>query len=179
MGAQGYENGLKAYQRGDFATARREFQLLADQGDPDAQYNLAVMFAHGQGGPQDYEEMHNLIRKAAKGGNSEAQYNLGARYRQGHRVPQNDKEAFEWFHLAAEQGHIDAQTNLGAMYGNGDGVQQDLVRAHMWSILAADKGNPTAIGNRNTDIRKMTPAQIGEARALARECLARKFKGCD
>ncbi len=35
--------GVKAYNRGDYATALRIFRQLADQGDADAQYNLGVI----------------------------------------------------------------------------------------------------------------------------------------
>ena len=42
--AADYEAGVDAYKRGDYATALREFQPLAEQGDADAQYYLGVMY---------------------------------------------------------------------------------------------------------------------------------------
>ncbi|MFQ5992620.1 MAG: hypothetical protein ACE5NA_09315, partial [Nitrospiraceae bacterium] len=42
-----------AYDRGDYATARQEFQSAAEQGDASAQYNLGVIHHQGLGVPQD------------------------------------------------------------------------------------------------------------------------------
>src|SRR5439155_11759079 len=38
-----------AYQKGDYAKAFRDFRELAELGQPTAQFNLAVMYAKGQG----------------------------------------------------------------------------------------------------------------------------------
>ena len=72
-----------------------------------------------------------------------------------------------------------AQSNLGLMYAQGQGVPMDTVRAHMWFNLAAAMGNADALKNRDIAARKMTPDQMAEAQKMARECQARKFKGCD
>jgi len=45
---------LVAYQRGDYATAVRLWRPPAEQGNAEAQYNLGVMYAEGDGVPQDY-----------------------------------------------------------------------------------------------------------------------------
>ena len=42
-----------AYQSGDYATAFNLLKSLADQGDADAQYNLGLMYAKGEGVLQD------------------------------------------------------------------------------------------------------------------------------
>ncbi len=44
---------LAAYQRGDYATALREWRPLAEQGNAKAQYNLGFMYRYGLGVPQD------------------------------------------------------------------------------------------------------------------------------
>ena len=49
-----FQKGLAAVQRGDFATALREWTPLAEQGYATAQYNLGVMYDNGEGVPQDY-----------------------------------------------------------------------------------------------------------------------------
>ncbi|MBM3224655.1 MAG: hypothetical protein FJZ47_12740 [Candidatus Tectomicrobia bacterium] len=43
----GFDEGLLAYTRGDYATALREFRLLADQGHAAAQLILGVMYDTG------------------------------------------------------------------------------------------------------------------------------------
>ena len=39
-----FQKGSDAYDKGDYATASREWKLLADQGDAMAQHNLGVIF---------------------------------------------------------------------------------------------------------------------------------------
>ncbi len=51
-----FQAGFAAHNRGDYATALREFRPLAEQGDVDAQFNLGLMYSKGQGVPQDYAE---------------------------------------------------------------------------------------------------------------------------
>ncbi len=41
----GMKEGYAAYDRGDYATAMREWRPLAEQGDADAQFNLGFMFS--------------------------------------------------------------------------------------------------------------------------------------
>ena len=58
VGAADYNAGFKAYQSGDYQTAFKKWQPLAEQGDEYAQNNLGVMYARGQGGLQDYVTAH-------------------------------------------------------------------------------------------------------------------------
>lgn len=44
----------EAYRRGDYQTALRLAEPVADAGDPTAQYRLGVMYERGKGLPQDY-----------------------------------------------------------------------------------------------------------------------------
>ena len=87
------------------------------------------------------------------------------------------------FRSLAAQGDASVQYNLGQMYRNGQGVAQDYVRAHMWLNLGASslsgEDGKTATTNRDNVAAKMTPAQIGEAQAMARKCQASNFKQCD
>ena len=50
----GFDEGVAAFKRGDYATALREWRPLAEQGDADTQFNLALMYRKGEGVPQDY-----------------------------------------------------------------------------------------------------------------------------
>jgi TPR repeat protein len=84
----------------------------------------------------------------------------------------------KWYRLAAEQRHADAQYNLGVMYYNGVGVLEDYVYAHVWWNIAASSGRKDASENRDTIAKRMTPSQIERAQDLARECVAKNYKGC-
>jgi len=167
--AADFNEGMKAIDRGDYATALRIFRQFADQGIAKAQYNLGVMYDKGQGVPQDYKEAVKLYRKAADQGIAKAQYNLGVMYDKGHGVPQDYKEAVKWYRKAADQGIDVAQSNLGLMYENGQGVPQDYVQAHMWFNLAGAQGNDGAMKNRDKVAKRMTTDQIAQAQKLAGE----------
>ena len=73
-------------------------------GRADAQYNLAVMYANGQGVPQDYAEAVRWFRLAAERGAANAQYALGLMYERGHGLSQDYILAHMWFDLSAAQG---------------------------------------------------------------------------
>ena len=96
----------------------------------------------------------------------------------GDGVLQNYKTALKWYTLSAEQGQADAQNNLGVMYAEGEGVPQDYVYAHMWFNIAASSGKKKASENRDIVAKRMTPADISTAQKLARECVAKNYKGC-
>ena len=48
-----YQLGHWSYQQNNYAEAAKWFRLAAEQGRPDAQSNLGVMYAEGEGVPQD------------------------------------------------------------------------------------------------------------------------------
>ena len=151
-----------------FADDWQDLRLAAEQGDDLAQYNMGVMYAKGEGVPQDYKEAAKWYRLSAEQGFAQAQSNLGSMYAAGEGVPQDYKEAVRWTQLAAEQGHPYAQHNLGVRYALGQGVPQDSVLAHMWFNLSGSNGYKGAVEGRNLVETAMTPSQIEEAQRLAR-----------
>ncbi len=48
-----FDAGRKAFGRGDYAAARKEFEPLAGKGEPKAQYYLGRMYRGGKGVPKD------------------------------------------------------------------------------------------------------------------------------
>jgi TPR repeat protein len=65
------------------------------------------------------------------------------------------------------------------MYDNGYGVLQDYVRAHMWFNIAAISGeSENASENRDILAKRMNSNQIETAQKLARERVAKNYKGC-
>jgi len=64
-----YQKGLDAANRGDFATALREWKPLAEQRNAVAQKDLSVMYAFGKGVPKDYVYAHMWGNLAAANGN--------------------------------------------------------------------------------------------------------------
>ena len=176
--AQDFQKGLAAYNTDDYATALQEWTPLAEAGDAAAQWALGAMYDNGDGLSQDYAEAMKWFRLAAEQGFSNAQQNLGAMYRDGKGVPQDYAEAMKWFRLAAEQGSASAQSNLGFMYEGGRGVLQDNATAHMWYNIGAANGNELGGTNRDKIAKRMTPAAIEKAQAMARECMNSGYTKC-
>ena len=143
-----YQDGVDAYIKGDYKTALKEWQPLADQGDADAQFNLGVMYANGKGVLKDDKQAVKWYQKAADQGYAPAQYNLGLMYAngEGDGVLKDDKQAVKWYQKAADQGYASAQYNLGVRYAKGRGVLKDMTKAKYW-IKKAYEGNDTAASN--------------------------------
>jgi uncharacterized protein len=106
-----FDKGVAAYERGDYATALREFRPLAEQGDASAQYNLGLMYSNGRGVTQDYKAAVMWYRRAAEQGDAKAQTNLGVMYGNGSGVLQDNIYAHMWSNIAAASGHKTAAGN--------------------------------------------------------------------
>ena len=66
--SQDFQNGVDAYNRGDYATAVKWYTLAAEQRDARAQFNLGRMYAKGEGVLQDYVYAHMWWNIAASNG---------------------------------------------------------------------------------------------------------------
>ena len=106
-----FQKGFDAAQRGDYATALREFRPFAEQGNARAQYNLGVMYANGQGVSKNNKTALKWYRLAAEQGVTRAQTNLGFMYGNGHGVPQDNVLAHMWYNIAASSGDKVASKN--------------------------------------------------------------------
>jgi TPR repeat protein len=115
----GMEEGVAAYQRGDYATAIREFKPLAGKGDAKAQFHLGEIHGQGRGVKRDLEEAARWYRQAAMQGHGEAQAVLGGLYAADLGVPRDFGRAYYWLIIAAlwDSGEIreEAFRSLGAV----------------------------------------------------------------
>jgi hypothetical protein len=127
------------------------------------------MYTKGQGVPQDFNEARSWYSKAANQGYTDAEYNLGILYHNGDGVTKDHREAARWYRLAAEKGNAKAQFNLALMYYRGEGFTKNYVEAYMWAGLSASNGSREAGILRNDLEKKMTSAQLREAKRLAQE----------
>ena len=173
------EDGRAAYNRGDYATALKLFQPLAEQGNSDARNDLAWMYEQGNGVQQDFKEAMKWYRLAAEQGSARGGYSLGVLYYNGRGVPRSLENALKWYRMAAAQGDTKAQYNLGFMYANGEGVPKSLSRGYMWWRLASGGGEAAAWAALETLSKMMTKEQIAEAQAMARNCEASGYKRCN
>jgi len=104
-----YSSGLSAYKQGNYLKALAEWFPLAEQGIPQAQYNLAGMYTKGYGVKIDDEKAIFWYTKAAEQGHSRSQYNLGVMHLIGTGTNKSIKYAKYWLHLAYDSGIEEAE----------------------------------------------------------------------
>jgi TPR repeat protein len=103
-----FKTAMEAYNRGDFATALREWRPLAEQGDASAQFYLGLSYENGDGVPRDYTKARQWYEKSAAQGEAKAQLYLGLQSAFGQGGPMDLVQAHMWYNLAAENGHLGA-----------------------------------------------------------------------
>lgn len=72
----GYDEGLAAYQRGQYSVALKEFTAAAARGDARAQRSLGLMHERGDGVPRNAAQAAEWYNKAVAQGLVGAQFNL-------------------------------------------------------------------------------------------------------
>ena len=130
-----------------FACSPSEVEKLteaANNGDAEAAYTLAGLYASGSGVGQDQKKAAELYRSAAEKGHAKAQLEMGNAYSEGKGVTKSDKMAAVWWKKAADQGDMNAQYALGKAYAEGRGVPQNYGAATVFFNKAANKGNKQA-----------------------------------
>ena len=95
-----FDQGLIAFDRGEYADAARILRPLAEQGDARAQFLLGFMHRRGRGVPQDFAEALKWLRRAADQNEAGGLRFLGSMYHGGEGVPRDLVSAYVWFSLA-------------------------------------------------------------------------------
>lgn len=73
---------------------------------------------------------------------------------------------------------VESLVVLGENYEAGDWVRQSDLLAYMWYLLAANAGHDRADAARRRLARRLSPAEIAAAQALARQCHATDYHLC-
>jgi hypothetical protein len=123
------------------------FKRGADAGDPDAELQLGILYAKGEGVTQDYATAATWFRAAAEQGLARAQYDLGVLYDRGRGVTADPNQATNWYRKAAEGKYPLAEYNLAVAYTKGDGIRKDVAEAALWYRRAAGQGVVQAMVN--------------------------------
>lgn len=107
----------------------------ANNGDVDAQLNLAYIYGIGQYKAQDYVRARKYFRMAADQGNADAQFNLGMLFANGQGIKQDFAEAYFWLHLSSNAGYEKGREMaiLVSLELSPSEVLQELLRAAEWS----------------------------------------------
>ncbi|MBQ7590696.1 MAG: sel1 repeat family protein [Verrucomicrobia bacterium] len=123
--------------------AVRGYQADAERGDADAQNNLAVCYALGDGIEKNLAEAVKWYRDSAEQGNKYAQSNLAFCYLDGRGIEKDEEEAAWWFSKSAGQGYKTAQLELDKLRSRGikPGHTKTIERA----IKKAEQGDVEAL----------------------------------
>ena len=116
----------------------------AENGDAEAQCDLANRYFLGDGIEHDEQKAVEWFRKSAEQGYSVAEYALGNCYFAGCGIEKDEAEAFKWFLKSAEHGYAVAQYTVASCYLAGRGVALNKEEAVPWLRKAAAQGEPNA-----------------------------------
>ena len=141
----------------------------AEEGDPQAQLVLGIMYIFEIGVDKNEEKAFDWMEKAATEGNAIAQCLLALMYlvldhneeiaaKEGYSLFQylltlimyldfdknNKEKAFYWMEKAAIQGYAPAQYELALMYLEGKGVDKNEKKFFQWMLKAAVQGHALA-----------------------------------
>lgn len=140
----------------------------AAQGDAEAQLQLGLRYAEGDGVIRNDKEAARWFALAARQGLSEAEYHYGLMLLKGRGVVQDYRAAFEWIEKPAKRGYARAQYSLGELYRYGTGTPIDKAHAYLWFNLAASQGIDAAAKARDSLVWQLKPEQIAEMQEEAR-----------
>ncbi len=90
------------------------YKLAAEKGHPEAEFNLARLYAGGKGVKKDEEQAARWVSASATQGYTPAMANLGTRFATGTGVAQNPQRAYFWLTLAFLHGDKGAEKQRAA-----------------------------------------------------------------
>ena len=97
-----FQDGLKAYQSGDYGRAAKIWKHLAHGGNRLAERQLGNMYRAGLGVEQDPQKALHWQRKAAEAGDPQAYADVAFLYQSGALGPPQLRKAYQWYSLAAD-----------------------------------------------------------------------------
>lgn len=113
--AMGNYKAYAEFKMANYAFAREVWETLAEVGNGDALFNLAILAEDGLGEPRNMSKAEALYTSAAQAGNFKAQYRLGMLYSAGVQLPRNVEKARVFLTLAAQGGDKDALNTLATL----------------------------------------------------------------
>lgn len=113
--AMGNYKAYAEFKMANYAFAREVWETLAEVGNGDALFNLAILAEDGLGEPRNMPKAEALYTSAAQAGNFKAQYRLGMLYSAGVQLPRDVEKARVYLTLAAQGGDKDALNTLATL----------------------------------------------------------------
>lgn len=130
--------GDSLYRQGNFEEAAIAHLISANEGNAEAQFDIAYAYFNGEGIERDYASAAMWFKRSARQNYAKAQYNLAYCYMNGRGVPRDYDKAFDLLHLSANNNYKRAQLTLADCYANGILVEQNEKESQKWMAMAAN-----------------------------------------
>jgi TPR repeat protein len=110
VGAQAgpFEDGLDAFNAGNYTKAYSLWWPLAQRGDAKSQASLGFMYYAGKGVRRDDAQALFWFRRGADAGQPTAQFFLGLQYFYGRGVRRDLAQAYSWCDIALSNGYTES-----------------------------------------------------------------------
>lgn len=125
--------------------ANKYFELSANLGNKNGQYNLGISYYSGTGLSQNFDKAFNFLNLCANQKDSKAQLLIGFMYDEGKGIPQDKIKAFKYYKLAADQGNEKGQFYVANMYWEGKYIKKDPGEGLKYFKLSAHQGYEEAL----------------------------------
>jgi hypothetical protein len=109
-----------------------EISKHAEQGDPEAQWRLGVLYHNGDGIRQSDREAIEWFQRSAEQRFVPAAAALGSQYWAGQGVPQDYNKAYFWYDVALAEGDSSAEAKLDEL--SAELTQDEVSTAHQQAM---------------------------------------------
>ncbi|ELA09021.1 hypothetical protein MOMA_01390 [Moraxella macacae 0408225] len=120
------------------------YQTLAEQGDPEAQYQLGLCYAQGLGVEKNFREAARYWLMASKQNHAYALLYLGKLFEKGAGIPKDYTKAYQCYQVASQHNLSEGKVRLGMLYLQGLGVERSAKKAVNLFIQGAEQGDVVA-----------------------------------
>lgn len=139
------DKAQKLYAEGKTLEAVKIIESAADNGEPEAIWNLGWLYLDGIGREKNPKKALFYFEKAAELGVTIAMIDLAALYAKGIGVSIDHNRAISLIQQAAELGDDDAHFRLAIMYKEGQGLPKDIKKSMFHFNQAMENGNKEAL----------------------------------
>lgn len=133
--ASDVSDAVDSMRAGNYAEAYCVLKPYAEDGDPEAQYNIGWMYMNGYGLMMNDQLALEWWQRASDQGYIDATFSLAMLYSQGEgRVKADMDKAVEYYLMAVEDGHEDANLIIRSMLARNDTAirsrKQEIIRTY-------------------------------------------------
>ncbi|MEM6781198.1 MAG: tetratricopeptide repeat protein [Pseudomonadota bacterium] len=124
-----------------------KLEALANEGNLDANFELAKKYAYGSLGYERNPELTvKLYKKGAQAGHPDSMLYYGTLYKTGNlNTKKNYRTAVKWMEKSAQAGNTDAMMALSELYLDKKAGVKDETKAFQWTKKAADSNHILAL----------------------------------